>query len=609
MKKMKIRIFSSNATDRSSLHSPHHNQTYSAPPSSAQPIRQDGLSEIMADESINNARYIIKKWEVDAGKLDRFSSLFLADRKEARKLLEASIGLQHAMNYYVKLSTTSEKLVEAHKLMQIAMQRLKFEFYAILSANRNDIGSELSSGRSSVSISEYDDGVSENRETTAAAPPPAPEAEIVVEDLKSVAECMTACGYGKECVSIYRIVRKSIVDETIYYLGIERLSKAQLKKMEWEILETRIKTWLRAAKIAVENLFYREKIICHAVFSSSEKVAEACFAGISMDAAADLFAFAERVCKFKKVLSPEKIFRLLDLYEAISDLWPDIEFIFSDKLSAAVISQAAAAQLKLGETVRVMLGQFEGAIRKDSSPPPPGGGVHPLTRYVMNFLVFLGDYGAALSNILEDWPVKVRIPPPEQRLSSPASGGEADASTAEISSCHFSWLILVLLCKLDGKAAAYHDVALSYLYLANNLNYVVAKARNSNLGLLIGKYWIRKNELKVKTYLANYERIGWSDVISALPANKAAVAPPSKVRGCLELFYVSFEVACRKQRSWVIPDPKIREDVKISLARRIVSGYRVLCKQSRVAGLIIRYTPEDIDNYLSDLFTAASGKS
>ncbi|KAL1558077.1 exocyst complex component EXO70H1-like [Salvia divinorum] len=541
----------------------------------------------MAEECIsyNYAEYIIRKWEVGTVNLNAVSSLFLDDRNEACKLLEATIGLQHAMNHHVKLSTTSRKLVGAHELMQIAMHRLRFEFNAILSATRWNLDSE-SSG-------------SQNREATAT------ESERAVVDLKRVAECMIACGYAKECVSTYRSVRKSIVDETMYYLGIERLRSSELRKMEWKNLEMRINTWLRAVKIAVQSLFYREKVLCGAVFSSSEKVAEACFAAISRDAAADLFSFAESLCKCKKVLSPEKIFRLLDLYEAISDLWPDIELLFSEKLSAEVRSQAAVAQLKLGETVSAMLCQFEEAILKDTSPPPVGGGVHPITRYVMNFLVVLGDYDAALSNILEDWPpANVRSPPTKNRFSSPSSGGETDASTPEIS-LHLSWLIVFLLCKLDGKTAAYDDVALSYLYLANNLNYVVSKVRSSNLGLLVGEDWIRKLELNVKAYLTKYEKIGWSDVISAVPENPAAVTPPPKVAESLELYYARFHEACRKQRSWVIPDPKIREDVKMSLRKRILSGYRVLCSRiNNMPEVIVRYTPQDLDNYLSHLFKA-----
>nr|DAD43207.1 TPA_asm: hypothetical protein HUJ06_001437 [Nelumbo nucifera] len=34
-----------------------------------------------------------------------------------------------------------------------------------------------------------------------------------MSDLKSIANCMISSGYGKECVKIYKIIRKSIVDE------------------------------------------------------------------------------------------------------------------------------------------------------------------------------------------------------------------------------------------------------------------------------------------------------------------------------------------------------------------------------------------------------------
>ncbi|CAA2964877.1 exocyst complex component EXO70H1-like [Olea europaea subsp. europaea] len=105
--------------------------------------------------------------------------------------------------------------------------------------------------------------------------------------------------------------------------------------MDWNVLETKIKSWLHAVKIALKNMFYDERILCDSVFSSSEKIAESCFAEISRDAAINLFGFPEIFAKSKKILSPEKMFRALDLYEAISDLWPDIEMIFSyDSLSA-----------------------------------------------------------------------------------------------------------------------------------------------------------------------------------------------------------------------------------------------------------------------------------
>ncbi|KAI3461506.1 hypothetical protein Pfo_018169 [Paulownia fortunei] len=597
---MKGSLFSSKPP--SPLHSPHHH-SYSVSPASTPPRGHHPLSETMMEENIDRAEPVIRKWDLDAGKLEKFSTLFVDDRKEAKRFLEAAICLQNAMHYYLKLSTSSEKLVIAQKLMRIAMKRLEEEFYMILSANRKNLYSESVSSRSSrtstrSSVSEFYEGeVSEEEENTMMTPPrtpPSPGAkaerasDMAMADLKSIADCMIACGYGKEC--------------TLYYLGVERLNHAQMKKMEWTILEPKMKRWQHAVKVAVKTFFYGEKILCDIVFSSSEKIAESCFTEISGDAALNLFTFPENFGKCKKVLSPEKMFRALDIYEAISDLGPEIESIFSNKSLAAVRSQTVAALVKLGEAVRIMLGQFEAAIQEDSSKSPAGGGVHPLTRYQRSLRYCGGLAGERAA------------PPPEYHFSSPTSGCEAEPSAAAIRA-RLAWLILVLLCKLDGKAALYDHVALSYLFLANNLNYVVSKVRNSNLRLLMGSDWVWKHESKVKQYLANYERVGWK-VIYSLPENPTAEIPPQEVRECFKNFYFTFQEAYKKQSSWVIPDPKLRDEVKISLAKKIVPGYRVFHqkhrgKYRREVGVesIVRYAPQDFYNYLSDLFFAASETS
>ncbi|GFP82368.1 exocyst complex component exo70a1 [Phtheirospermum japonicum] len=488
------------------------------------------------------------------------------------------------MHYHAKLNSNSDKLIRAQKLMPIAIKRLEKEFYVILSSNRKNLDSESVSSRSSRDRDPMSDSV-----------------DMAMVDLKSIADCMIASGYGKECINIYRLIRKSIVDETLYYLGFEKLSHSKMQKMEWNVLEAKIKKWLHAVRIAIKTLFQGERILCDVVFSSSEKTAESCFAEISRDAAVNLFVFALNFGNSKKILSPDKIFRALDMYEAISDLWPEVESVFSHESLSAVRSEAVAALVKLGEAVRLMLTQFEAAIKKDTSKSTAGGGVHPLTRYVMNFLVFLADYSGAVSDIVTDWPLN----------ASPTSGSGGGESSI---TARLVWLVLVLLCKLDAKAVTYNDVALSYLFLANNLNYVVSKVRNSNLGLLIGLEWIWKHRSKVNQYLANYERMGWSSVISSLPEDPTAEISPNEAKECFRRFNLGFEETYKKQTSWVIPDPKLRDQVKMSLAQKLVPGYQAFYEKHRGKYIrdvgvdaVVRYAPEDLNNYLSDLFFAAAG--
>ncbi|CAL5424317.1 unnamed protein product [Camellia sinensis] len=592
--------------------SPSH---YSYPSSPHRSAPSPPLRVYMIDENLETAHDIFTKWDIDGG--SKLDSLFAgSDRKEAKLFLRSAKDLQAAMQFFMSEGSSSEKLVRAQNLMQIAMKRLEKEFYLILSTNRNNLDAESVSSRSSrvserSSTSDFEEDGSEVESQVARDSLSEVErvSELAMSDLKTIADSMISSGYGKECVRIYNIIRKSIVDESLYYLGVEKLNPSQIQKMDWEVIEVKIKSWLHAMKIAVKTVFYGERILCDHVFSASSRISESCFAEIAKEGAMTLFGFPELVAKFKK-LSPEKMFRILDLYDAISEYWPEIESIFSFESISTVRSQAITSLVKLGDAARTMLSDFETAIQKDiAKAPVSGGGVHPLTRYVMNYVVFLSDYSGALTDIVADWPLSNQSPLPESYFSSPTS----DNSPTTAISVRLAWLVLVLLCKLDSKAELYKDVSLSYLFLANNLNYVVSKVRTSNLNLLLGDDWLLKHEAKMKQYAANYERMGWNKVIVSLPElNPTANISPDEARLRFRNFNTAFEETYRKQTSWVVPDPKLRDEIRISLARKLVPVYgefyqkfRTMFRRQMGDESIVRYAPDDIGNYLSDLFYGA----
>jgi exocyst complex protein 7 len=413
---------------------------------------------------------------------------------------------------------------------------------------------------------------------------------------------MIASGYTRECIHIYKIVRKSVIDEALDNLGVERFSLSQIQKMDWEVLEFKIKQWLNAVKVAVKKFFFSERLLCDHVFSASPPIREACFAEISKEGAVNLFGFPESAAKSKK--TPEKMFRMLDMYEAIANLWIEIDSIFTFESVSAVKLQAVASLSKLGEAVRSILTEFETAIQKDTSKSTvPGGGIHPLTRYVMNYLTFLADYGLSVADIVEDWPMQVPAPLPEEYSGSPLNDDNAVT-------VRFTWLILVLVCKIDGKAELYKDVAQSYLFLLNNLQYVITKVRTSNLKFYLGEEWLLKYEAKVKQYAVNYERTGWAKVFASLPENPSVEISPSD---CFKKFNLAFEDAYKKQSTWIVSDPKLRDEIKVSVANRIVPGYTDLYQKYRF-GLtrnngkehVVKFAPDDLGNYLSDLFCRRS---
>lgn len=402
-------------------------------------------------------------------------------------------------------------------------------------------------------------------------------AGAVVSNLRSAADAMIASGYAEDCEAIYKVARRSAVDESLRKAGFVAMSGHQLHRLEWEQLDRRIKLWLAAAAAAFRSTFPAERSLADAIFAADRALADSCYATAVGGASASLLSFPELVASRSKK-SPERIFRFLDMYDLLADLPPP--------------TSAAAAKAKVGEAVRATLLEFESAIQHDADKAAvPGGGLHPATRYVMNYVAFLADYAGALAEILGG--VSGGLPP------LPVSAGSLISDGTELS-LRLSWVILVLLCKVDSKAELYSDVGLSYLFLCNNLHYVVDKVRSAaGLSRLLGEEWLAGHEEKVQIYAANYQRIVWGPV-AATAAELPPSASPEEVFG---RFNVEFEGACRRQREWVVAERKLRDEIKLSAARAVVPPYRELYRRHQwAAGAAVRFSPEDLGNHFSDLF-------
>ncbi|GMH12320.1 hypothetical protein Nepgr_014161 [Nepenthes gracilis] len=621
-----------NKLSKSSPSSSHH---FRPPlPSSVQTF-----SESIMEETIQTATKIITKWGYcEDSRYSETESLFKEHRKEAEELTAVIKDLQSAMKYLLSTKSSSQMLAQGQNLLQMAMKRLQKEFYSILKTDTVYLDPEslttrlsrrlnkslsISNGlseRSTAPESDFEDYCASEDDSKNIDDSGLEIERILIpamNDLRMIANCMINSGYAVECMTVYKNVRKSMVDEGLFRFGIQRLSSAtsHFHKMNWETTELKIKNWLNAVNFAVKKLFYGEKILCDHVFSSSETIRESCFYEVTSDGALALFGFPEQITKDKTYLhkSPERIFRILDLYEVIIEIFPDIESIFCFDSTSAVRSQAEASLAELVEAIPRMLTKFESAIQKENSKSlVAGGGLHPLTRYVMNYLAFLSDYSAALSDVLADWPLDSNASLPENYFDRSDDGPSGNVSV------RFAWLILVLLCKLDGKAKRYPDVSLSYLFLTNNLRYVVEKVRrNSNLRYLLGDRWLAKLDDKVTQYAADYQRVGWSQVIAALPSRPAAEISLKKAKDYLVKFNAAFDDTYRKQKEWVVADLKLRDEIKLSLARKVLPMYRKLHNKCRVSLTTEReiegfqstviFAPEDLENYLFQLFETETG--
>lgn len=581
----------------------------------------DHFYESVMDRTLEISEPMIVKWNPEASAPAKVTSLFYESRREANEFVKCVRNLQKAMQFLVIEQPKSEKLVRAQNLMEIAMKRLQKEFFQILNMNRAHLDPESSSASSRSSVSsastalsstsdfDVDDGEDNNdvRDAGISITEVEDVSSFVMADMRLIVECMISCGYSQECLSIYKDIRKSIVDEAVFRLGVEKMRFSQIRKTDWEVLELRIKNWLGAMEITVKTLFNGERVLCDNVFASTpDAIRESIFNEISKEAAMILFEFPENIAKYSKS-SPKKVFRLLDMYTAIANNWPEIESIFSLDSVSSIRTQAVTSLAKLGESVRADLAQFETALQKDSSKSPvaAGSGIHSLTIDAMNYLTSIADYSKVLSDILSDTPPVAKDWLPETYFAV----SDADASPAPAIVLRFAWLILLLLCKLDAKAEHYKDVSLAYLFLANNLQYVVVKVRSSNLKHLLGENWLSKQSAMVKQYAANYERLGWGDAINSLPENPTAPMSPEEIKHHFKKFNASFTQAHRKHSVCVVSDRNLRDHLKVSLARKLFRLYRdfydthkVTMAKERNFASIVKFAPEDVGHHLSDLF-------
>ncbi|KMZ68275.1 exocyst subunit exo70 family protein H2 [Zostera marina] len=421
--------------------------------------------------------------------------------------------------------------------------------------------------------------------------------EQAMGDLREIAECMEKNGYGKECVEVYKSVRRLVVGASLRRHGFDAKKRTTTwLTSDWDSVEKKIISWMGFFRVAVKTIFSGERFRSDYIFNFSDALKESCFSKTIGDIAENFLAFpcifAGAVKSMKiNMVSPAVICRFLDLHSTLSDLLGDIKTIFSYTSTYAVQKKATASINIVGKLIRSLLSQFESSIMKNTLPSAmsvvASGGIHPVTRYVMNYVVSIGDCITALSDIYINYP-----PLPETFFQSTTTGNSNVSS-------RLAWILLILLCKLDQKSDLYKNPSLSYLFLSNNLQFVVQKVRGSMFRYLLGERWLLENEKKAMHYMEKYVTGAWKKVIvAALPKFPATVELEAGKK-MIGDFNLAFEEACGAQSGWVVEDISMREKVKNMIRRNIVEPYRGFCDVWFSTGSVqMSYFPVDIGIFI-----------
>ncbi|KAL3813464.1 hypothetical protein ACJIZ3_014732 [Penstemon smallii] len=579
----------------------------------------EGLIEI--EHQLNNIQDKIMNWEKDQSMIWDYGPEeayeYLKAVNEARKLTEI------LENNRIESSSEGTSLLHrAHDVLQTAMSRLEEEFKYLLVQNRQPFEPEHMSFRSSEedvidsgSVLSFGDDFVEDvgqRDSVGRF-----SVDYVIElvhpdaipDLKSIASLMFDSNYGRECSQAFINVQKDALDDCLFILEVEKSSIEDVLKMEWSALNSKIRRWVRAMKIFVRVYLASEKLLSDHIFGELESVSSVCFAESSKTAFLQLLKFAEAIAIGPH--QPEKLIRILDMYEVLADLIPDIETLYNNENGSCVRIESQDILKRLRDCAKTTFLEFKNAVASNVSANPfPGGGVHPLTRYVMNYIKALMDYKKTLDEILKDQEIEEssQLSPEENPISEEEENINKSSCSSPMA-IHFQSLVSILETNIDEKSNLYKDESLHHLFLMNNVHYMAEKVKGSELRTVLGDDWIKKHNWKFQQLAMSYERATWSSILGLLkdegiqnPGSNSISRTILKER--MQSFYAAFEEVYKNQTSWLIPDSQLRDDLRISTSLKVIQAYRTFVGRhvNHISEKHIKYSADDLEDRIMDLF-------
>lgn len=402
------------------------------------------------------------------------------------------------------------------------------------------------------------------------------------------------------------------MEESFRILGIEDMSSKSVQRLEWYVQQEKIRRWIRNAEICVRVLFAEERKTSEKILKGlgNFDVDDVCFTETINNHAVLLFNFAEAISNGRK--SPEKLFKILDLYNEISNLLVDVKTVFHSKLGECVRKKVVDILFSLSDAARAILSEFEKAvIGEPTKVLMAGGSIHPLNEAVMNYVDSMVVYKQSLIELIVSKPSPHSA---ETELDFPESEGRPTPPLV----LHLHWIIKVLNFNLKAKSKHYKDSALAHFFMMNNVHYIVHKIKRSfELREMIGEEFVNRLTVDYNLAASYYLRVSWKRVLDCL-RNDGVGKLGSLFSGSVSMFVsrqrfkafdTKFKDVAAKQGSWFVADVQLREELRFSILQMLIPVYTTFLhkhrryveslKQSRNC---LRYCEEDVEKAVMSLF-------
>ncbi|RAL55015.1 hypothetical protein DM860_013711 [Cuscuta australis] len=417
----------------------------------------------------------------------------------------------------------------------------------------------------------------------------------VVTRMNRMATIMISGRYETECCQVYSICRRNTFAKELKKLGFKKNhNSSDIEKMDSDSLEDEITKWLRATKSCSQVLFIGERRLGEAVFSDHPMISRSLFNNLARAVVIQLLDFADVVAQTK--CSPEHLFKFLEMYETARDLIPAIRDGCSDESEHEITSEILAAGDRIGEASVKIFSDFDASIKNDTARDQvPGGAVHPLTRYVMNYLINACDFKPALEQIF--------------RKHANSDGGEISPFSAQLRNT-----MELLDANLEAKSNLYKDTSLRLIFHMNNGRYILQKIKGSpEIREAIGDAVYRRRSTDVRQYHKNYHRETWGKVLQILKhdglVQNGGKVNKEALKERFKNFSNAMEEIHKTQSSWVVNDEQLQSELRVSVSGVIIPAYRSFLGKfkhhldgSKHVDRYIKYQSEDIETLIEGLF-------
>ncbi|KAL9271214.1 Exocyst complex component EXO70A1-like protein [Drosera capensis] len=543
---------------------------------------------------------------------------------ELESYIEAIDQLRACRKYFVAEKGFEDAvwvLGEIDYLLSLAMLKIEDEFTNMLESHRSgtlDVSEYLfewhmenltsleSSPRAGSRKSSIDFDEQDNGKDSTYSKPLTPNPPPVL--LHKLAHQLVEGGHQEQVLGIIRDTRSASLGTSLRKLGVEKYSKDDVQKMNLNAKKLKASVWMENMPKAVE-LLGGELRLCDHVLKNSETIRARCFDEAQKNVPM-LFSFGYALAGSEKSeRSPGNLFVLLDMYEIMRKLQAE--------MTCSEVGKHAKGLIKhLGQTTYDTLCDFQEGVIKDSGRTKvPDGSIHPLTDYVIEYLQFLSCYRSTLEQIFKEFN---DVSDPDSHLASLIEGSLQDLQN-----------------NLEKKSKQYKDPALAQIFLMNNIHRFVQFVRRSEVMNLLGDDWVNQHWKIFQEHADTYKEISWRKVVESIDLSKEArassrtpMASPSRddprlniakvhhdlpskarVKEMFKNFKSQFEELYRRQKRWMVPDVQLREELRLKVINLVVHAYQSFyagCRSLVEGGLHrrkhLKYTPEDVEGMISELF-------